>query len=641
MKKSKKLFLVALGMFLSFGKVVNAETTYNVTSTEDYFNKIEEIHNASGEEFTIILDTDIEIASTTTVKNNNTIDNGNTVTIIGNGHTYSITVGDKGRFRVSNGTLNLGKSDGSDTFVVQGAGAGVAAQASLVTVSNGTANMYKGVTLKDNRSGSYGLDGGAVRLGDNGKFNMYGGVMSNNSSETSGAGGGAVTVDATGAVFHMYDGEISDNYAGSWGGAVLLSYYGSVIIEGGTFKNNQGSFGGAIAALDGTVEISNATFDGNESSYGGALLSYNAVGDTNFIISNSTFKNNSASADGGAICAWGTSVTSDNDKIYNNTAKNGGGVKIYTGTADFSTSSVYNNKATTNGNDFSIVAGTEVKISNPTDMTGYAEFGSKKVNLLNWYNDKDGNRYSVDSPTTVITADTVETGGTYELTVSGNEIFVITFDTNGGSEIESQNVELGNKVTEPLDPTKTGFTFGGWYTSTYYDTEFDFNSAISADTAIYAKWNEIVYDFEDDSKNQTINQGNDATFTTTAPQNILSKVYVDDNEIDSSNYSTSVGGTVITLKQAYVDSLSAEAHTLKVEFTDGGVANTTFTIAASTEEQTPTEDETTTETTTNSNNNVTSNPNTGDGIINYIVILVISLFGVFSSQMLLKPSKRN
>ena len=619
----KKKLILLLFMFFAFIGFAKADTVFEVSSAEEYYNKIEEIHNSSNAKFTISLTDDIVIASETVEKNGNTIDNGNTVTILGNGHTYSITVGNKGRFFVSGGTLNLGATDGSDTLIIQGAGDGVAAESSLVTVGNGTANMYKGVTLKDNRSGSYGIDGGAVRLRDDGTFNMYGGVMTNNSVESTGGGGGAVMIDAQRAVFNMYDGEISNNYSVSWGGGILImSSTGAVNITGGTFKDNQGSYGGAIASIDGPVTISNATFEGNISGYGGALLSYDSEGGTSFIISNSTFKNNTALADGGAICAWGTSVLAENSKIYENAADTGAGVKVYSGEADFSTTSVYNNKATTSGNDFSIESGTTTSISTPEEMHGYAEFESKKLNLVNWYSDASNGRYSLSNPTSIITSDTVAAGGSFELTVSGNEAAVVSFDTDGGDEVEEQVIEIGNKATEPLDPTKYGYRFAGWYTSTAYDTEFDFDAAITEDATVYAKWEELIYDFTDESKNQEITQGDEATFTITGPFSLFGKVYVDDVLIDSSNYTATEGSTIVTLKNEYLSTLSVGTHTLKVAFNDGVVAITTFVIKA--KEDTPSTDPETTDDVI-VNPAAGGNPNTGDGISKYFCMLILSL----------------
>ena len=67
--------------------------------------------------------------------------------------------------------------------------------------------------------------------------------------------------------------------------------------------------------------------------------------------------------------------------------------------------------------------------------------------------------------------------------------FTVTFNTNGGSAVESQTVEEGSTATKPAtDPTKTGLVFVGWYKESTFETSFDFNSAINADTTIYANW---------------------------------------------------------------------------------------------------------------------------------------------------------
>ena len=68
------------------------------------------------------------------------------------------------------------------------------------------------------------------------------------------------------------------------------------------------------------------------------------------------------------------------------------------------------------------------------------------------------------------------------------ETFTVSFDTDGGSEIESQSVESGKTASEPTEPTKDGFAFAGWYTDAEFGTEFDFGTAITADTTFYAKW---------------------------------------------------------------------------------------------------------------------------------------------------------
>ena len=74
----------------------------------------------------------------------------------------------------------------------------------------------------------------------------------------------------------------------------------------------------------------------------------------------------------------------------------------------------------------------------------------------------------------------------------------VTFNSNGGSTVQSQSVTSGAKATEPTAPTKEGFTFVGWYSDGDLETEFNFDTAITADTTLYAKW-EKSYDVTADN----------------------------------------------------------------------------------------------------------------------------------------------
>ena len=78
--------------------------------------------------------------------------------------------------------------------------------------------------------------------------------------------------------------------------------------------------------------------------------------------------------------------------------------------------------------------------------------------------------------------------------------YTVTFDSKGGSDVESQKIESGKKATRPTDPTKDetkteAFAFDGWYTSsdggtTLSDTAFNFDTVIEKDITLYAKWKE-------------------------------------------------------------------------------------------------------------------------------------------------------
>ena len=64
----------------------------------------------------------------------------------------------------------------------------------------------------------------------------------------------------------------------------------------------------------------------------------------------------------------------------------------------------------------------------------------------------------------------------------------LTFETNGGSDINPVTVRHGNAVARPADPTKDKYTFIGWYADPEFTEEYDFATVLEADKTIYAKF---------------------------------------------------------------------------------------------------------------------------------------------------------
>jgi uncharacterized repeat protein (TIGR02543 family) len=72
--------------------------------------------------------------------------------------------------------------------------------------------------------------------------------------------------------------------------------------------------------------------------------------------------------------------------------------------------------------------------------------------------------------------------------------YVVTFLDGVGGTLEQQEIEHGQKVIQPPDPTRTGYTFGGWYADAGWLTAWDFNTVtITAAVSIYSKWTIIQY----------------------------------------------------------------------------------------------------------------------------------------------------
>ena len=77
---------------------------------------------------------------------------------------------------------------------------------------------------------------------------------------------------------------------------------------------------------------------------------------------------------------------------------------------------------------------------------------------------------------------TIQPGGDVEYLVT------VTFDSQGGSEVASQTVTVGTVLTRPADPTRSGYSFQGWYTTADGDTEWNFDNPVPEDMTLYAHW---------------------------------------------------------------------------------------------------------------------------------------------------------
>jgi len=83
--------------------------------------------------------------------------------------------------------------------------------------------------------------------------------------------------------------------------------------------------------------------------------------------------------------------------------------------------------------------------------------------------------------------DSGEAGGTEQITTK----YKVTFNTNGGSSINDQNIESGKTISS-VSTTKEGCTFAGWYTDSSLTKSFNVTTPITAATTLYAKWNVTI-----------------------------------------------------------------------------------------------------------------------------------------------------
>ena len=99
--------------------------------------------------------------------------------------------------------------------------------------------------------------------------------------------------------------------------------------------------------------------------------------------------------------------------------------------------------------------------------------------------------------TVVVTSQDGMATQTYTVTVTraadAPATYTVTFDSQGGSHVDSlTGVITGATITAPASPTKSGFTFGGWYKEASYVTLWDFDTdKVTTNITLYAKWTAV------------------------------------------------------------------------------------------------------------------------------------------------------
>ena len=68
--------------------------------------------------------------------------------------------------------------------------------------------------------------------------------------------------------------------------------------------------------------------------------------------------------------------------------------------------------------------------------------------------------------------------------------YTVTFNSNGGSNVDAKEVVAGTTVQEPTNVTKENMALDGWYTDETFadDKKFNFNSTVNSNMTLYAKW---------------------------------------------------------------------------------------------------------------------------------------------------------
>jgi uncharacterized repeat protein (TIGR02543 family) len=142
--------------------------------------------------------------------------------------------------------------------------------------------------------------------------------------------------------------------------------------------------------------------------------------------------------------------------------------------------STYTVKFNTNGGN--IISSVEVEAM--TTITEPSNPVKEGYTFLGWYSDSSLNfAYNFSN----------QVAGDLNLYAkwSINE-YTISFNTNGGNDMNSLTQTFGSVINEPSNPVKEGYIFGGWYFDQDLKKEFSPNTILKEDTSLYARWYIIV-----------------------------------------------------------------------------------------------------------------------------------------------------
>lgn len=174
-----------------------------------------------------------------------------------------------------------------------------------------------------------------------------------------------------------------------------------------------------------------------------------------------------------------------------------------------------------------------------TEITVKEDPSKKDNRFFGWYDGKDYYMLNGEDKITVT--------GNITLTAKWVPLFTVTLDCNDPTnelvwaienilEDETANQTLSRQLgrEDPVDageyfePSRTGYTFGGWYTDKgVWENEYDFDSKVTADITVYAKWtaNSYTVRFNANGGKGTMA---DQSFTYDVAQNLTSNDFTRD-----------------------------------------------------------------------------------------------------------------
>ena len=401
-------------------------------------------------------------------------------------------------------TIPAGTYDGNGGTITLPAGASLSiASNASVTLSNMTIQSVDGYDISGSKINNSGLlqmnhvsvTGKGHGIKNTGKAILVSCDLSENTSGGSGyANAGGAAVNNTGGTLLLDDCSLSHNVAlnDGYGGAI---YNGTVYANNTVFANNHsdGYAGGAICYCYNTLYLMNCSFVNNSTTkndYSSGAL-YNS---TTYCV-NTIFANNKKN-----VSAYESFDTEGTVAQLNNTSN------IDMSHGDIIASNAADSYDSSNPQVLNSISGRPYGYFVPVKNDGEAYSGNKGVKtffdytlsgttltVYMGYGNNNTKLGSLNAPSSDKEVTTYFGGATRQAGVVGAcglPYPTVYFNSNGGSSVASQMMsETVTVATEPADPSRDGYTFGGWYTDNgTFENAYSFGTTVTESFTLYAKW---------------------------------------------------------------------------------------------------------------------------------------------------------
>ena len=205
-----------------------------------------------------------------------------------------------------------------------------------------------------------------------------------------------------------------------------------------------------------------------------------------------------------------------------------------------------------------------------------------KVSFKGTLTDKNGNQESFNKESSEISGNYSDKAVTNEVNKLKNEFITWAKDkgaiifTAGKSEVSNYYYDVHDEIAaKTCDDSECDG--GGVTINTVMDKHqtYDVNYTAKVDDLKFTKGANGKF---------TLDSKNNLSFTLNADYSFFKtggKVYINNELLNSKNYTSKSGSIVVTLKNAYLNTLTEGSYTIKVELNNGLTAQTKFTVTKS------------------------------------------------------------